>query len=561
MRQKNYLYFFLYTLIYSLLSFDFIYGQENNQLIKNEPVIFRYDNGVISSEGFMRDGKPDGYWKNYYLNGIIKNEGNRKNFQLDSSWKFYYEKGKIQRIINYTNGKKEGFTFNYDTSGFLISKDFYKNDSKQGNSYTFYPNGKLKQIIPFINGKIDGQIIELNEDSLIISIATYKMGFMQFIEKINQKDKNGLKQGIWKEFYSTGKVKKETRYINDVVDGYSKEFDNTGNLKNIEKFSNGKKIESPPELAKLDVFKAYYENGNVRYEGGYVNGLPIGIHFHYKLSREICDSILVYEDTISKKIWYCTNFSIPDSAIIFQDGYLIEKGPVDSLRKKQGIWTEYHLTGEFKAKGNYLNDNKTGEWIYYYPNGKVEQKGKYDKRGRPNGEWIWYYENGNILRKENYISGKLDGLFEEFSSNGDVITKGEYLDDMKEGSWFYGIENYKEFGVYRAGYPDSIWKAFYKNENRLRFEGSFLSGEPEGKHIWYYSDGRIQSTGKFIAGIKEGNWKYYSEDGEIELEVTYENGIETKWDGIKIIPTYEESLRVYDTIKSKEKPSEGKSNK
>ena len=27
--------------------------------------IFYYDNGVVSSEGNLRDGKPDGYWKTY----------------------------------------------------------------------------------------------------------------------------------------------------------------------------------------------------------------------------------------------------------------------------------------------------------------------------------------------------------------------------------------------------------------------------------------------------------------------------------------------------------------
>ena len=39
--------------------------------------IFYYDNGVKSSEGTMRDGKADGYWKNYYKNGLLKIEGKR----------------------------------------------------------------------------------------------------------------------------------------------------------------------------------------------------------------------------------------------------------------------------------------------------------------------------------------------------------------------------------------------------------------------------------------------------------------------------------------------------
>ena len=48
----------------------------------NGSVKYYYDNGKISSEGLMKDAKPDGYWKNYYKNGKIKIEGNRKNYKL-----------------------------------------------------------------------------------------------------------------------------------------------------------------------------------------------------------------------------------------------------------------------------------------------------------------------------------------------------------------------------------------------------------------------------------------------------------------------------------------------
>jgi antitoxin component YwqK of YwqJK toxin-antitoxin module len=62
---------------------------------------YRYENGMLSSEGTLRDGKPDGYWKTYYPSGQLKTEGNRKNFLLDSTWNFYSEKGIIQKSISY----------------------------------------------------------------------------------------------------------------------------------------------------------------------------------------------------------------------------------------------------------------------------------------------------------------------------------------------------------------------------------------------------------------------------------------------------------------------------
>ena len=63
--------------------------------------VFKYENGKTSSEGYIKNGKPDGYWKTYYENGILKSEGNRKNYELDSIWKFYNEDKKLILIITY----------------------------------------------------------------------------------------------------------------------------------------------------------------------------------------------------------------------------------------------------------------------------------------------------------------------------------------------------------------------------------------------------------------------------------------------------------------------------
>ena len=49
-----------------------VYFSINAQTNPNGHNKFYYDNGALSSEGNMKDGKPDGYWKNYYKNGKVK---------------------------------------------------------------------------------------------------------------------------------------------------------------------------------------------------------------------------------------------------------------------------------------------------------------------------------------------------------------------------------------------------------------------------------------------------------------------------------------------------------
>ena len=80
---------------------------------QTEYKVFRYANDSISSEGTLRDGKPDGYWKTYYENGQLKSEGDRKNFMLDGLWIFYSEEGDTTLAVNYRNDLKNGIRKTY----------------------------------------------------------------------------------------------------------------------------------------------------------------------------------------------------------------------------------------------------------------------------------------------------------------------------------------------------------------------------------------------------------------------------------------------------------------
>lgn len=536
-----------------LLSITYSSSLQSQTANPNGYNIFYYETGAKSSEGTMRDGKADGYWKNYYKNGNLKIEGNRKNFQLDSTWKFYSEKGKITKAVNYADGKKNGYTLNYDTNQRVTSKETFVNDIKQGNAWSYYPSGKTKQVTPYVKGKPDGWAYEYSEDSVIISIMKYQGGILASVERLNRKDENGKKQGVWKEFYDNGKVKSEKKYKDDLVDGYVKTYDKKGNLESTEKFNNGKEVKNAPELAKLDVYKDFYDDGTMKYEGGYINGMPVGTHYHYK-QKYLCDSLPVARDDTSDvmiKKYVCRNRAVPDSAITYLEGVKIEYGAVDSMRNRIGIWTEYHNSGEFRGKGLYANDKRIGEWIFYFPNGQIEQRGRYDKKGRAQGDWKWFYENGALMREEFYLDNLRNGMMTDYAEDGKIITKGEYIDDMQEGLWTYETPEYRVIGKYVNDKPDSLWKSYYMPKEKLQFEGRFLNGDEDGQHTWYYENGKKMVQGSYVGGMKQNDWKFFDEAGFNYLTIYYENDIETKFQGVKVQPTYEESIRDYSSIYSK----------
>ncbi len=500
-------------LFFFLISFSI--GFTQSKINPNGYNIFYFDNGKISSEGTMKDGKPDGYWKTYYQNGKLKSEGNRKNFQLDSLWKFYNEKGLVTTEFNYKLGKKNGFKNTYDEKENLVSKENYVDDVKSGDTYLFYESGKVKEKINFVNGREEGMCYEYAEDSTIITLLEYQMGFLKKQEKINRKDEQGRKQGVYKQFYDNAKLKSEAKYIDDKLDGFVKEYSKDGSLISAEKFANGKKQENVPELAKIDIKSIYFTNGRVKFSGGYKGDRPEGIHREY--------------DTLGNVV----------AAKIYVDGYLTGEGIIDEEGKQQGKWKEFHSNGDVRSAGEYLEGKRIGEWQFFYTGNAVEQKGKYDKKGKAQGAWKWYHENGLILREESYLDGKQDGIMTEYSDSGNVITKGEYIDGKKDGPWMYQLNNYKEEGSYKGSERDGEWKQFYITSQTLRFVGKFIDGNPDGKHKFYYPNGKLNQEGDYKMGRKEGDWNFYTEDGLKFLTIWFENDEETKFDGIKIGTTNE----------------------
>jgi len=492
------------------------FGQQEE--VQNGYVKFYYPNGQVSSEGLMKDGKPDGYWKTYYVTGVIKSEGKRENLMLDSVWVFYDQKGDTLQKISYMYGKKNGYllTYSYENikegvdTGMVISKELYVNDKKEGKSFYYYTNGKLKSEVSYVNGKKQGLIKEYDENGTIETLVYYHNGYITDREEINRRDKNGMKQGTWKEFYPDGKLKKEEVYKDDMLEGLYKVFNEKGNLTLVLNYKDGKLVkEVAEEEIDVEIRNEYDEQNRLIASGAYRKNIPIGIHRTYDKSGNVTGA-KIYNDL----------------------GRVVSEGIIDEEGNRNGEWTDYYTDGKIRAKGNYLNNQRSGKWTFYYKNGKVEQTGEYI-RGRTTGIWTWYYENGTIEREESFFNGKEDGILVEYSEEGRIITRGDYVEGEKEGEWYYKVGDHIEVGSYITGLRDGIWRYFY-NDSTLKFEGDYLQGNPDGRHKLYYENGILKEERYYIMGIREKNWKKYDELGNLTMTITYKDDVETRINGIKV---------------------------
>ena len=496
-----------------------VFSQTNTKINPDGFNTIYYPNGKVASEGMMRNGKADGYWKAYFVTGVLKSEGNRVNALLDSTWVFYNETGDTLEIINYRLGQKSGYTSQYETiternkvsQHYLKSKELFLNDKREGQSFYYYPSGKLRQFINYRNGKKQGHSKEYDENGTVITLYEYHNDYMTEREFVNRFNVNGEKNGVWKTFYTDGKLKEEEIYKNGILDGSTRMLSESGNVINERSYRDGKIIEEGVKIKvePIDLISYYEDGATIRRKGLYLDSIPIGYHYFYN-----------------------TN-GVSEKAIRYNEkGIRIAEGPVDENEKRTGEWKLYFETGELRAEGQYANDRQNGEWDFFFTTGKKEQVGNF-RNGIMEGEWKWYFPSGNILREENYARGKPSGLCIQYSDSATIIAKGEYVEGEREGQWIENVGDAREEGGYIMGWKNGLWKTYY-NDGQLHHSGNFIQGNPDGRHVFYYPDGTLKEEQYYVMGRRDKNWKKYYENGALFLTITYRNDDEIRINGIRI---------------------------
>ncbi len=502
-RDFNQILFFLLCIVH------FTTFAQSTKINPNGYNTFYFPSGLKSSEGTLENGKPNGYWKTYHENGQLKSEGNRKAFMLDSLWKFFDDKGHLHTTIYYEKELKNGPTTTYDTLGNVKEITFYKNNIKSGEGKVFYKNGQIHWLDTYVDDKKEGLSYEYDSTGMLITIREYTAGFLRNEETINRYDKEGNKQGVWKEFFDDGKVKWEGKYAGGKLDGVVKEYNQKGGLKQLEKFDMGIADEKSEDIQFFELTKQIRPDGSMLV-GGFTDGKKQGV---FRAYDSLGNLMMTYS---------------------YKNDIKTAEGMIDSLGNKIGEWLYFYETGELMVKGMFVNGIREKEWLFYYKDGTLQQKGNYSA-GKPQGLWKWWYPNKQLLREETFRKGKEDGEVIEYDSLGNVITHGEFVDGMREGKWYYNVNDHTEEGEFRDNERHGLWTYKY-HDGKTAFSGEYMNGMPTGKHKYFHSNGQLHWVGKYRNGLKDGEWIKYTEEGVEEIVIEYKLGVEIKVGGYKIKP-------------------------
>jgi len=197
-----------------------------------------------------------------------------------------------------------------------------------------------------------------------------------------------------------------------------------------------------------------YPNGNILYEGEFINGNPSGQFKRY------------YDDqTLNSVMVFSGEGRVADAKIYFPDGSIAASGKYVN-RLKEGKWKFFSssVQGYLINEEEYSKSLRNGISLKFYTDSTIAEKAFY-KNDKKEGEWIQYYASGKLFLKAFYISGLLNGNFEVWYENGNPEIKGTYKNNLREGKWII----YNEDGTvrYEMNYEGGVTK-----DRRMDIESS-----------------------------------------------------------------------------------------
>lgn len=168
------------------------------------------------------------------------------------------------------------------------------------------------------------------------------------------------------------------------------------------------------------IYKAYFDNGNIKVAGTKTNGLETGTWNYY-----------------------------------FENGKISKTGNYNN-GKLDGEWKYYYDNGVLRIIGAYKNGVDLGLWKYYHNNGTIRTIGNY-KNGKQTGHWKYYYENSNLKKEGKKEKGIDVGAWKFYNEKGALISTKIKVNEEKEIESIINLY----FDGTRTDNPDLLRKAFH----------------------------------------------------------------------------------------------------
>ena len=482
------------------------------------------------------------------------------------------------------------------------NKYFQNGSPYSGVAYNCYQSGQLKEEFSLMNGMFNGiyatykiddrydkskyidtiliakKIILIEEVKL--DILKLKKDSIRSLDSIWMQEEELLGGKVFKQLESIEVLKRKEK-LKSIEDKYTYDKLNKKKVDLYDKYADArKKFQDCTESLATYRFRLkahnewlFNEKNKPIYKNilgetfNYERGVQTGTHVVYTKSgdREI-------EETLDngKKNGPYKRYS--GNKIVEEGNYVNneKEGEWKTQNSSEKITQNYSrgkLNGAFKKynydvlieSGQYMNGLMTGVWKYYYTNGKIKGEGSFingdggnsgmasgiPKNGRE-GSWILYHENGHKEQVCSYEKGLIQGGFLKYHTNGKISFDLTYKNDTLNGDYFKFFES----GVLeisdhlKNGIRSGEFTRYYET-GVISVQGTNVNGKFEGNYMYHLKNGN-----KFKGIMKNGTMDYdgstakvYSTEGSI-IDAYYENG---QWYKEKSIEELNEEIDKFET--------------
>ena len=290
------------------------------------------------------------------------------------------------------------------------------------------------------------------------------------IRIINEKEKKETRIS----YYNNGNKMDSVEYVNGLMQGIKKEWNEDGKQYYQASYRNG----------KMHGVLIEWANGkDIIWQSNWDNGNPHGKH----------------------QAWYETGEKKSEANYI--------NGVID------GIKYSWFKNGSVQGYGEYTKG--TGKYIEKFESGDtalIEEQ----KNGELHGTYKTWYDNGKICEIRNYSEGRNHGILQKWNYNGRLVHESNWLKGEKHGKYndWYGSGLKNEESNWTNGKRNGTCRKYYQTGELFK-EGNFKDNT--GKFSEFYKNKRKRLTGEYLEGKKHNRWEGWSADGALAFTCTYNN--------------------------------------
>ncbi|MBS0615175.1 MAG: hypothetical protein JSR58_01315 [Verrucomicrobia bacterium] len=505
-----------------------------------------YDDGKPKVEFNYDNGEFEGEQKEFYASGQMHKHAFFKDHLKDGVYEEWYENGKPSMRVQLSKGMREGPSEEWYENGKPKLTEQYVADKFDVERKAWFENGQQKFQENYAAGKKVGVHKEWNEKGDLLAEISFENDVPNGVARFwFEKDKprqeihfvRGVKEGLEQAFYANGHLKSHAVYKNDKMDGLVKSFYEDGTLALEQMFREGTPIGEHKEYHRLQdgekeqrvarylrfndegkfegEVKTLYPDGTTQMLVSYKNGKLQGMRGAWDPQGNLVEEAWYEDDKLHGKFFQ----KLSDGReMVFHYANNRKQGPHEIY------YPPHEVFGKVKAlEVNYVKDKPEGIATEYDEAGNKLSTTPY-VNGEKDGEAVLFNPKGQIVMKVLFKQGKKEGPAFEYFSNGNIMVETYHVADERQGE----EKTYHSNGklASKANYVQGKLHGLSQNWNDkgvLVFEGEYKEGLRHGKLNKYYDDGKPEVLQSFVDDQLQGVKKSYDEKG-VCTETKWEKG-------------------------------------